>query len=90
LEKRASVKLLETALYLPILYTSKSDTDGAQTTIYLALEDSGKLKDGAYYQNCKEQKCNPEALDETQQKKLWEISEQLIKEKLGENAFKLE
>ena len=62
--------------------TGKSTLQGAQTTLYCALEDFEKIKGGAYYSDCKMVKENPEANKEENWKKLWDASEKFIAEKL--------
>jgi len=63
-------------------YFTKDANQGAQTTLYLALEDQEKLEGGEYYADCKVAKMNPEARKEEFGKRLWEVSEKLIKEKM--------
>jgi len=59
----------------------KTPLQGAQTTLYCALEDHEKLVSGGYYSDCKIKSENPVARSEETGKKLWEVSEQLIKAK---------
>ena len=64
-------------------YFTKSALQGAQTTLYCALVDHDKLVPGAYYSDCKTKKPNKAALNEENWKRLWEVSENLIKEKVA-------
>jgi len=51
---------------------------GAQTTLYCCLEKSIANDSGKYYSDCKEKQPNSRSLIEADQKKLWEISEQMV------------
>ena len=75
-------------LYPALLYFAKSKEQGSQTTLYCAMEDFDKLKGGAYYADCREKAVSSEALDATNQERLWKVTEKMILEKLGEDAFK--
>eukprot|EP01027_Heterolobosea_sp_BB2_P012779 GEZU01018485.1.p1 GENE.GEZU01018485.1~~GEZU01018485.1.p1 ORF type:complete len:324 (+),score=116.27 GEZU01018485.1:28-972(+) len=56
----------------------KTPIQGAQTSIYCAIAPD--VKPGAYYADCKEAKVlRSVALDDAKQKKLWELSERLVK-----------
>lgn len=71
-------KVAAIALY-PLLYlVSKDTTQGAQTTLYGVFQDKDILRNGAYYDECKESKINPFAKNPENQKKLWEGSEELL------------
>jgi len=61
----------------------KSPEEGAQTTIYCALEDEEKLVGGAYYVDLKVKKENSLARNEENGRRMWEVSEKLISEKVG-------
>ena len=76
-------KVLFSVIGHPVMHvTGKTPLQGAQTTLYCALEDYEKIKGGAYYSDCKMIKENPEANKEENWKKLWDASEKFIAEKL--------
>jgi len=60
----------------------KSALEGAQTSLYCVLEDFDKLKAGRYYVNCKVAEEAPQAKKEEDMKRLWDVSEKLIGEKV--------
>ncbi len=70
--------VLSVAGYAFIKAFGKSALQGAQTSLYCALEDFDKLEGGGYYADCKIKKLNPEAWKEENWIKLWEVSEKLI------------
>ena len=83
---KAMIKILSFAL----LYFGKNTHQGAQTGLYCALEDWNKLKGGAFYSDCAEFPFKPtDSLTEENRRKLWDISEQLIKDKMGPDAFNI-
>lgn len=57
----------------------KSSRQGAQTSIYCAVDENITGLSGQYFSDCKPKKLLPHALSETDTKKLWEISEELTK-----------
>ena len=69
--------MLSTVLWPFLTLISKDCTDGAQTTIYCAVDEEVKDHNGLYYADCKVKKMNPIAEDKDLAKKLWEISEKL-------------
>lgn len=67
-------------LLKPLLYMlTKSSLEGAQTTIYCAVDDSIPDFNGRYFADCQVAKCTPQASNVESAKKLWEISEKLVK-----------
>ena len=64
----------------------KTPVQGAQTTIYCALEEHKKLQNGAYYKDCKVAKESSKVDKEEDRKRLWEITEKLIAEKTQKNS----
>lgn len=76
-------RLLTVVLAPVIGLTRKSALQGAQTTLYCALEDKEKLRGGAYYADCKEAKTNPLGLDDEACVRLWNVSENLVSEAIA-------
>eukprot|EP00094_Tigriopus_californicus_P005946 TCALIF_05728-PA protein Name:"Similar to RDH13 Retinol dehydrogenase 13 (Homo sapiens)" AED:0.07 eAED:0.07 QI:2564/0.85/0.87/1/0.42/0.5/8/77/512 len=66
------------ALKVVIPLVTITPLEGAQTTLYCALEDSIEGHSGRYYSGCKEKKASARALDEKAQKRLWELSEKMV------------
>ncbi|XP_013184157.2 retinol dehydrogenase 14-like [Amyelois transitella] len=63
-----------------VLYTFfKSPEEGAQTSIYLAVSDECDLVSGRYFADCEEGNMSAKARDEGLAKRLWSMSEQLVK-----------
>ena len=64
----------------PLLWLfAKSATQGAQTTIYCAVDESIENDSGKYYCDCKETQLKPIGKDEETAEKLWMLSEKLVK-----------
>ncbi|XP_071946550.1 retinol dehydrogenase 13-like [Antedon mediterranea] len=55
----------------------KSANDGAQTSVHCAIADDISHLSGAYFKGCKVQKMATHAADETNGRRLWEISEEM-------------
>lgn len=53
---------------------TKSSTEGAQTTIFCAVEPALENESGGYYSDCALAKCSAPAQDEDLAQKLWELS----------------
>jgi len=67
------------ALWPLIVFMSKTAEQGAQTSLYCALEDHGKLKGGEYYYDCEvSKKLNPVVLEDGVGEKLWKATEQYL------------
>jgi len=61
-------------LYRPFMKDSKQ---GAQTTIFCAVDESVAGESGLYYSDCKEKKPAPQATSVEDAKRLWAISQKL-------------
>ncbi|GAB1597674.1 retinol dehydrogenase 14-like [Argonauta hians] len=59
----------------------KTPIQGIQTIIYCILSEKLKSESGKYYSNCDQEALNGNGLNEEGAKKLWEISENAIKDK---------
>ena len=55
----------------------KNSKDGAQTTIYCAIDDDVVNHNGCYFDECKVDSLPSEVNDENG-KRLWELSEKLL------------
>ena len=81
-EEKWYFRIIFTAIINPAFGVfGKTRLQGAQTTLYCALEDYDKLQAGGYYSDCKIAIASGEACNEENAKKLWEVSEKLIAEK---------
>jgi len=70
-------------MVLPIYsWFMKTPLEGAQTTLYCALEDFEELEGGGYYVDCQRAEEAAHAKSEEDRRRLWEVSEKLINEKL--------
>ncbi|XP_051235396.1 retinol dehydrogenase 12 isoform X1 [Dicentrarchus labrax] len=63
-----------------MLFTSlvKSPWEGAQTTIYCAVDESLANVSGLYYSDCAPKTPAPQALDDAAAKKLWDLSASMV------------
>lgn len=67
-------------LFFPIIWLClKTPAQGAQTTIYCAVDESLSNISGKYYSDCKEKQPKPQALVDEDATRLWKISEELTK-----------
>ncbi|XP_050954369.1 retinol dehydrogenase 12 [Labeo rohita] len=57
---------------------TKTTIQGAQTTIYCAVEPKLDNESGGYYSDCAPAQCSREALDDEMAQKLWELSCQML------------
>ena len=74
------IRLITDLLAAPLLFCfSKSTRQGAQTTIYCAVEESIASESGKYYVDCKQASLKFPATDQETAEKLWTLSEKLVK-----------
>uniref|UniRef100_A0A3P8TPA3 Si:ch211-107o10.3 n=1 Tax=Amphiprion percula TaxID=161767 RepID=A0A3P8TPA3_AMPPE len=65
-------------VYTPLMFFIKSPTEGAQTTIYCAVEESLQNESGLYYSDCAPKTAAPQGLDDEAAKKLWDLSASMV------------
>ncbi|XP_059191968.1 retinol dehydrogenase 11-like isoform X1 [Centropristis striata] len=70
--------LWKKVIYTPFMFFIKSPTEGAQTTIYCAVEESLQNESGLYYSDCAPKTAAPQGLDDEAAKKLWDISASMV------------
>lgn len=74
-----SVPLYFRVLFAPIFYLlGKTPKQGAQTTIYCAVDESLANVTGKYFSDCAIKEESKAAQDDEAAKKLWEVSEKLV------------
>lgn len=66
-------------LLVPLFF--KNAKQGAQTSIYCAVEEGLEAQSGNYFTDCALKEPQPLAKDDEMAKKLWELSEKMIKDK---------
>jgi len=59
-------------------FVAKTPFYGAQTTLYCALDDTIECDNGLYYSDCREIRPSRHALIKEDQKKLWDLSENMV------------
>ena len=76
-------RYMETSLWMKILLAPvallilKTPWQGAQTTMYCAVDKELEWVSGLYFSNCKKKKPEPQVLDELAAEKLWALSVKL-------------
>uniref|UniRef100_A0A3P8RPI5 Si:ch211-107o10.3 n=1 Tax=Amphiprion percula TaxID=161767 RepID=A0A3P8RPI5_AMPPE len=73
-----TVPLWKKMIFLPLLLLIKSPWEGAQTTIYCAVDESQANVSGLYYSDCALKQPRPQALDDAAAKKLWDLSASMV------------
>jgi retinol dehydrogenase-12 len=69
---------LKHLLWPSIYYFSKSSEEGAQTSIYCAVDESLSTESGKYYADCAEKEPQPLAKDPKLAERLWTLSEEAV------------
>ena len=66
-------------VFFPLfLICFKTNWEGAQTTLYLALESDEKLEGGEYYSDCKRANSSEFSSNMENAKRLWKLSEEML------------
>ena len=79
MEKNSSLVWLMGKTIGPILgLFFKTPFYGAQTSLYVALEEKLETESGHYYSDCKRAKPNPAALIVEDQERLWRLSNKMV------------
>ena len=80
LEKYGVVAKMIGVIMMPLIWlVFKTPEQGAQTTIYCAVDETLNNVSGRYYSDCKEKPMKPQASNEGDAAKLWKVSEELTK-----------
>lgn len=74
----ASSALWKRAIYNLLFMLIKNPWEGAQTTIYCAVDESLANSSGLYYSDCAPKTPAPQALDDAAAKKLWDLSASMV------------
>lgn len=72
------IPLWKRIVYTPLMFLIKSPTEGAQTTIYCAVEESLQNESGLYYSDCALKTAASQGLDDEAAKKLWDVSASMV------------
>ncbi|XP_072909536.1 dehydrogenase/reductase SDR family member 13-like [Hemitrygon akajei] len=71
-------RLLIKLVFVPVAFLFfRTPMDGAQTTIYCAVQEGIEKFSGRYFADCKVRKVFPHARDDAVARKLWEVSERM-------------
>ncbi|XP_067091046.1 retinol dehydrogenase 11-like [Osmerus mordax] len=73
-----TMPLWKRVVYQPLMLLIKSPTEGAQTSIYCAIEESLNNQSGLYYSDCVPKAVAPQGQDDEAAKKLWELSASMV------------
>lgn len=73
-----TLALWKRVLLMPFFRMIKSPWEGAQTTIYCAVDESLASSSGLYYSDCAVKKPAPQALNDAAAKKLWDLSASMV------------
>lgn len=73
-----TLALWKRIIAMPFLMLIKSPWEGAQTTIYCAVDESLADKSGLYYSDCAPKRPAPQAMDAAAAKKLWDLSASMV------------
>ncbi|XP_013865873.1 retinol dehydrogenase 13 [Austrofundulus limnaeus] len=70
--------LWKRVLFSLLMFLVKNPWEGAQTTIYCAVDESAANQSGLYYSDCAPETPAPQALDDAAAKRLWDLSASMV------------
>lgn len=73
-----TLALWKKIIVMPLMLLIKSPWEGAQTTIYCAVDESLADKSGLYYSDCAPKRPASQATDAAAAKRLWELSASMV------------
>ena len=76
--KESSGFLMHSLMLILLPIFSKTVQNGAQTSLYCAVDEALEDETGKYYEDCKETKPSKEAMNMDDAKKLWELTMDMI------------
>uniref|UniRef100_A0A1A8I8V9 Wu:fd55e03 n=2 Tax=Nothobranchius TaxID=28779 RepID=A0A1A8I8V9_NOTKU len=74
----SSLALWKRILFSLFMWIIKSPREGAQTTIYCAVDESLSNQSGLYYSDCAPKTPAPQARDDAAAKRLWDLSASMV------------
>ncbi|XP_028822211.1 retinol dehydrogenase 13-like [Denticeps clupeoides] len=73
-----TMPLIQRLLIYPIMLLLKTPWEGAQTTIYCAVDEGEARNSGLYYSDCAPKQAAPQACDDEAAEKLWALSSSMV------------
>nr|XP_055058712.1 retinol dehydrogenase 11-like [Misgurnus anguillicaudatus] len=70
--------LWKRVLFKPFMFMIKTPWEGAQTSIYCAVDESLKNSSGLYYSDCAPKQAAPQGRDDAAARKLWDLSASMV------------
>lgn len=74
----SSLSLWKRLLFMPLYLFVKTPWQGAQTTIYCAVDESLQNTSGLYYSDCAPKEAAPQGRDDATALKLWDLSASMV------------
>ncbi|XP_069019314.1 retinol dehydrogenase 13-like [Embiotoca jacksoni] len=72
------IPLWKRVVSTPFMFLIKTPAEGAQTSIYCAVEENLQNESGLYYSDCAPKTAAPQGLDDEAAKKLWDLSASMV------------
>lgn len=73
-----SLSLWKRLLFMPLYFFVKTPWQGAQTTIYCAVDESLQNTSGLYYSDCAPKEAAPQGRDDAAASRLWDLSTSMV------------